>query len=203
MSYRLAPRSVGLSAAFLLGAISVVYGPAAVSAPQVGATNVGVVDMDKVLKAYPHAEARLAGLTGLIEETKKEMAALEASYTEAKTRNDGSDKGTENYARTSLDVELARLRIEETTKIREAALGRKRLETSVALWDEIVEGIGAFAKAKGIEVVLRARGVPEGAPAGQKFETMQAKDVIWFDAAKVDFTAQVIDFLKSWSGPGR
>ena len=73
MSNRLAPRSVGLSAAFLLGAISVVYGPSAVPAPQVGATKVGVVDMDKVLKAYPHAEARLAGLTGLIEETKKEM----------------------------------------------------------------------------------------------------------------------------------
>ncbi|MCC6783870.1 MAG: OmpH family outer membrane protein [Planctomycetes bacterium] len=203
MAIRRLPQHLGLSAAFLLGAISVIAGPAAVGAPQGAAPKIAVIDMDLVLKAYPHAEARLAGLTGMIEKTKDEMKALEASYAEAKARSDVAEKGTEEAARSSLDLEIARQRFEAIKEIRDAALSRKRLETSVGLWDEISEGIGAFAKAKGIEVVLRWRNTPASAGPSQKFETMQAKDVVWVDAAKVDVTAQVIEFLKSWPGPSK
>ncbi len=203
MELRRLSSRLGLPAAFVLGALSVVAGPAAMRDAQ-GAppTTVAVIDMDKVLKAYPGAEARLATLQALVTKTEEELKALSGTVDEGVARRAGFEPKTEAYDNATMEIELTRLRFEETKKIKEAYLARKRLEISVGLWDEIVAGIGAFSKAKGIDVVLRARNAPANASASQRFEVMQARDVIWFDPVKVDATEQAIAFLKSWQ-PGR
>lgn len=197
--HRLSPR-LGLPAAFLLGAISVFAGPSAVGAVQNAVPSVAVVDMDKVLQSYAPALAKQQEFKATFDQMEGEMKVLETRIEEANAQLSILDRNTKAFAQASLEHDLCVLRRDKLQEINQTDLGRRRLELSVDLFDEIAAGVAAFAKAQNIDVVLRARNAPAGASVSLRFENNQARDVIYY-AAQVDLTANLIAFLKSWPGP--
>jgi Skp family chaperone for outer membrane proteins len=156
-----------------------------------------VVDIDRVLKSYPGAEARQNDWQAMEASFKTKMDGLKVQAQEAAADRESFDEGTEDRARANLQYELKRLEYEETAKIFTAKADQFRMDIALDLYAEIRRGIAAFAKAKGIHAVLRARSDNPALPKSARLETNQQRDVLFHDPS-IELTEDVIRFLKTW-----
>lgn len=186
----------GVPAAMLLGAAFLRQDPGAGAA--VAGPAVAVVDIDKVLKAYPGAIKREQEWVTMNEAVTRELRDLEQQVKQKELLVDGFDKGTVEWQQASLEFHILRLRYEETAKLRTNQAQQKRIDIQVELYDEIRDGIAAFATQQGIDIVLRARDARAGATKTSILEDIQARDLL-YHGAKVDVTAPVMNFLKGWA----
>ncbi len=193
----LTPR-FGLPAAFLLGMASMLAGPriGGAAAP----TTVAVVDIDAVLRSYAPAKEQQAAFGKVVEGIKAELDGLKGQVEKAAAELQNLEKGSVEYAKAAIDADAWQGRYGKMQEVFENDLGRRRVDLSVHLYEEISAGIAAFAAAKQIDVVLRARNAPANASISQRFDLNQARDVLW-SGNQVDVTNDVITFLKGWTPP--
>lgn len=192
------PLAVSLPAALLLGATAAVARPA----PQdpvaaAAAPTIAMVDIDRVLKAYPGAEAQQAAWKVMEADFKSKMEALEAEVRQAMGEREAFTQGTPERLRANLGYELKRLEYEEFHKILAAQAEQRKADVALELYGEIRRGIAAFAKAKGVQLVLRLRADDPNLPKSMRLENNQQREVLYHDPA-LELTEDVIKFLKTW-----
>lgn len=197
LNLRKLPLALALPAAFLAGLTAdPVLAPTQDPAPKTV-----VVDIDRVLKAYPGAEARQEEWKVMEGGFQKQMDALKAEAQEAGALRDGFDEGTKERATADLQYQLKRLQYDETLKIFSAQADEFRANIALDLYGEIRRGIAEFAKEKGISAVLRVRADNAAMPVSSRLDANQQRDVLFHDAS-IDVTEDVIRFMKTWKPDG-
>lgn len=192
------PLAVSLPAALFLGATAVVARPA----PQDPAgPKTAVVDIDRVLKSYPGAEAKQNEWKVMEAGFQRQMDDLKAQVEEAMGRRQAFDEGTEERWRANLAYDLKRVEYEEMAKIFDARANQRRLDISLELYEEIRRGIAAFAKEKGLQTVLRLRTDNPALPKAARAEANQQREILYHDPS-LEVTDDVIRFLKTWKPDG-
>jgi Skp family chaperone for outer membrane proteins len=94
LNLRKLPLALGLPAAFLAGLTAdPVFAPTQNAAP-----HTAVVDIDRVLKAYPGAEARQEEWKAMEASFQVQMDGLKAQAQEAGAQRDGFDEGTSSIS---------------------------------------------------------------------------------------------------------
>lgn len=197
LNLRKLPLALGLPAAFLAGLTAdPVLAPTQDPAPKTA-----VVDIDRVLKAYPGAEARQEEWKTMEAGFQRQMDGLKAEAQEAGAQRDGFDEGTKERATADLQYQLKRLQYDETLKIFSAQADEFRAKIALDLYGEIRRGIAEFAKEKGIAAVLRARADNTAMPVSTRLDANQQRDLLFHDAS-IDVTEDVIRFMKTWKPDG-
>lgn len=158
---------------------------------------VGVVDMDRVAKAY---EKNIR----LVKELNRSFAEFHDRLNERfkeiegklKANIDAFDPYTPEWVEANVKYRSALSGLEEERKLGNARLNRQRFRQKVEIYEDIERAIAKVAKARGVRLVLRWRAMLEKAPLDQQFQVHSSRDLLYYDRA-LDLTETVIRMLKA------
>lgn len=181
-----------------LPAALALLGAAWISAPQgEGPLKIAVVEVNKAIDAYPYAAELQDELKAMEQKENENNGRLRDQAEELEAELQTYDSATEKYARTEIEMRLARLRFEESVKVSQAKVQIEYEKAQIELERHFEEALDAFAKAKGYDVVLRIR-TTESARNPRDFLSLSRQRDLLFHSARVDATDDLSLFMKTW-----
>jgi Skp family chaperone for outer membrane proteins len=183
--------SLGVPLAFLLGSIAPLrQGPAGPDLAKV----MGIVDMDKVRRAYPKAREYQDELRQQAAELDARLKKEQEALGELQMQMQAWDRLTDKWIEADAKVNGEKARLERWAKLENARLAENRFRRLVEISEAISVAVKKLAEERGVQMVIHLRTPPEDADAGQRLEVHQLNDVI-YHAAALDLTDDVIKIL--------
>jgi Skp family chaperone for outer membrane proteins len=169
---------------------------AAQDGKQGAAPLVGVVDFVKVFEAYPRAIAERRKLDE-VNETYKTMAKAENEKIEAiRLARDNFKARSQEYAMKTLELDLATRQLDGHMQIWKSDLDQRQERFLISVYEDIEQAVGLVAKAKGVQMVLRAHNDLGKSTPEDKARVFERR-IVWYAAPQIDLTGDVIKLMQA------
>jgi Skp family chaperone for outer membrane proteins len=191
---RLPSVGLALSSLMLLGVLS--QGPGnQTPAP----LPIGVVDLGKVIDAYPKAVQEQKKLEDLKKEIVEWTAGQLKNLKDLQLRRDAETGRARDIK--DLQIDTGERELRGMRQIRDADL-QEQFEKFVVWFHEDVDGVIAqIAKARNLQLVLRTQGKPgDKEPQSSKARSYDRR-YVWYASEQIDITADVIKMLQMPPAP--
>jgi Skp family chaperone for outer membrane proteins len=183
---------IGVPAVLCIGVSAVVFGP---PAPVDLRGAIAVVDLEKVMDAYPIAVEKhkelLALKEGFNDQLKRGTELLKQMELEANALQPGAKERQDAV----LEMQAAEHRYKLLGELFTARLQQRREEVRSEVDARLRQGLAQFAKEKKLQLVLRVRSAPAAPGLVGHNDTNFVQDVLYHVPA-LDVTAQLIAYLQ-------
>jgi Skp family chaperone for outer membrane proteins len=157
---------------------------------------VAVVDFVKVFEAYPRAIAERKKLEEL-NDSYQAMAKAEGEKIEAlRLARDNFKPRSQEYALKTLELDLASRQLEGHKQIWGGDLEQRQERFLISVYEDIEQAVGMVAKARGVQLVLRAHNDLGKSTVEDKARVFERR-IVWFAAPEVDLTGDVIKMMQA------